>query len=90
MLRLPGASGYTALQLAVDNFRKSGKATPHDEVVSMHLAYVLTGGDTDMMREVSEQDILDLEHDMFMELCKTTATRDRIAAMLNTSKPLRN
>ena len=90
MMRLPGASGYTALQLAVDNYRKSGKATPHDEVVSMHLAYVLTGGDTDITQEVSEQDILNLEHDMFMDLCKTQATRDRIAAMLNTSKPLRN
>ena len=90
MLRLPGESGYVALQLAVDNFRKSGKATPHDEVVSMHLARVLTGGDTDITQEVSEQQLLDLEHDMFMELCKTQATRDRIAAMLNTSKPLRN
>ena len=90
LMRLPGASGYTALQLAVDNFRANGKATPHDEVVSMHLAYVLTGGDTDITKEVSEQDILDLEHDMFMELCKTQATRDRIASMLNTSKPLRN
>ncbi len=90
LMRLPGPAGYVALQLAVDNFRKSGKATPHDEVVSMHLARVLTGGDTDITQEVSEQDILNLEHDMFMELCKTLATRDRIAVMLNTSKPLRN
>ncbi len=89
-VRLPGASGYTALKLAVDNFRKNGKATPHDETVSLALARVLTGGDTDITQEVSEQQLLDLEHDMFMELCKTDATRDRIAAMLNTSKPLRN
>ncbi len=89
-VRLPGETGRVALQLAVDNYRKSGKATPHDEVVSMHLAYVLTGGNTDITQEVSEQQLLDLEHDMFMELCKTTATRDRIAHMLNTSKPLRN
>jgi 3-hydroxyacyl-CoA dehydrogenase len=89
-VRLPGDSGYTALKLAVDNFRKNGKATPHDETVSLALARVLTGGDTDITLEVSEQQLLDLEHDMFMELCKTTQTRDRIAAMLNTSKPLRN
>lgn len=89
-IRLPGETGYTALKLAVDNFRKNGKATPHDEVVSLALARVLTGGDTDITRELTEQDILNLEHEMFMELCKTTATRDRIAAMLNTSKPLRN
>jgi 3-hydroxyacyl-CoA dehydrogenase len=89
-VRLPGETGRVALKLAVDNFRASGKATPHDEVVSMHLAYVLTGGETDITQEVTEQQLLDLEHDMFMELCKTTATRDRIAHMLNTSKPLRN
>ena len=90
LLHLPGAAGYAALAMAVENFRKSGKATPHDEVVSMHLARVLTGGDTDITVAVDEQHILDLEHDVFMELVHTQATRDRIAHMLNTSKPLRN
>ena len=89
-VRLPGDSGYVALKLAVDNFRASGKATPHDETVSLALARVLTGGNTDITQEVTEQQLLDLEHDLFMDLCKTEATRDRIAAMLNTSKPLRN
>ena len=89
-VRLPGATGYAALKMAVDGFRANGKATPHDEVVSLHLARVLTGGDTDMTIEMTEQQILDLEHAMFMELVHTQATRDRIAHMLNTSKPLRN
>lgn len=89
-IRLPGASGKAALDLAVQNFRASGKATPHDEVVAHHLAYVLTGGDTDITQEVSEQQLLDLEHDAFMDLAKTKATQARIAHMLNTSKPLRN
>lgn len=88
--RLPGETGYVALKLAVDNFRANGKATPHDEVVSMHLAHVLTGGDTDITQEVTEQHILDLEHDHFMELAKHKDTQARIAHMLNTSKPLRN
>jgi len=89
-LRLPGESGFVALKLAIDNFRSNGKATPHDVVVSEALARVLTGGDTDMTREVSEEDILKLEHDMFMELAKTEGTRLRIKHMLETSKPLRN
>jgi 3-hydroxyacyl-CoA dehydrogenase len=89
-VRLPGPTGYVALQLTVENFRKNGKATPHDEVVSMHLAAVLTGGDTDITQEVTEQQILDLEHDHFMELTKHPDTQARIAHMLNTSKPLRN
>lgn len=89
-VRLPGDTGYVALKLAVDNFRSNGKATPHDETVSLALARVLTGGATDITQEVTEQQLLDLEHDYFMELCKTRETRDRIAHMLNTSKPLRN
>ena len=40
-VRLPGAGGYTALKLAVDTFRANGKATPHDETVSLALARVL-------------------------------------------------
>ena len=88
--RLPGESGYVALKLAVDGFRKNGKATPHDEVVSLHLARVLTGGDTDLTQEVTEQQMLDLEHEHFMQLCKHPDTQARIAHMLNTSKPLRN
>jgi len=89
-LRLPGASGFTALKMAIDSFRMNGKATPHDVVVSEALARVLTGGDTDITRETTEEDILNLEREMFMELCKTEATRLRIKSMLETSKPLRN
>ena len=87
---LPGASGYLALKMAVDNFRASGKATAHDEVVSLALARVLSGGDTDPTQEVSEQQLLDLERELFMELVHTKGTQDRIAHMLATSKPLRN
>lgn len=88
--RLPGESGYLALKMAVDNFRASGKATAHDEVVSLALARVLTGGDTDPTQEVSEQQLLDLERELFMELVHTKGTQARIAHMLATNKPLRN
>lgn len=90
LLRLPGQSGYDALAMAVQNFRANGKATPHDEVVSLHLARVLTGGDTDITIEMTEEDILKLEHDLFMDLAKHKDTQARIAHMLNTGKPLRN
>lgn len=90
MLRLPGETGRIALDMAVENFFRNGKATAHDKVVSSHLAAVLTGGDTDITQEVSEQQILDLEHEHFMMLTKHPDTQARIAHMLNTSKPLRN
>ncbi len=88
--RLPGASAKTALFMAIDGFVASGKATPHDVVVSKILAHVLSGGDTDMQDELSEQQILDLELAGFMELVKTKGTIARIEHMLATGKPLRN
>ena len=89
-LRLPGESGKVALFMAIDGFAASGKATPHDVVVSRVLAQVLTGGDTDIADEISEQKILDLEVAGFMELVKTKGTIARIEHMLQTGKPLRN
>jgi len=87
---LPGATGKTALLMALDQFAAQGKATPHDVVVCKLLAHVLSGGDTDITETVSEQQILDLEHQAFMELVKTRGTLDRIEHMLTTGKPLRN
>lgn len=89
-LRLNGEAGKVALFMAIDGFAASGKATPHDVVVSRVLAQVLTGGDTDIQDEISEQQILDLELAGFMELVKTKGTIARIEHMLQTGKPLRN
>jgi len=89
-IRLPGATAKTALEMAVSDLRKSGKATPHDVVVSDHLATVLSGGDTDMLDTISEEDLLKLELAEFMKLLRYDGTMDRIEHMLSTGKPLRN
>lgn len=90
LYHLPGSAGRDALYMAVENFVKNGKATAHDEVVSKHLAQLLTGGDTDITHELTEQDMLDLEHDIFMQLVRTEGTLARVQHMLETNKPLRN
>jgi len=87
---LPGPSGYEALNLAIRNFANQGVATPHDVTISQDLARVLSGGDTDVIDELSENDILALERDAIIKLAKTPQTRARIDAMLKTGKPLRN
>jgi 3-hydroxyacyl-CoA dehydrogenase len=89
-LPLPGPTGRTALDLAVAGFHASGKATPHDVVVAGHLARVVTGGDTDITDELSEDALSGLEREAFIALMKTPATLDRIEHMLETGKPLRN
>lgn len=90
VLHLPGGTARVALSMAVDGFAAVGKATPHDVVISKRLAYVLSGGDTDIADPLTEQQILDLEFEVFMEMVKHPASLARIEHMLNTGKPLRN
>jgi 3-hydroxyacyl-CoA dehydrogenase len=87
---LPGPTGRTALAMAVHDFVKAGKATPYDVVVSDAVAQVLTGGDTDFLDTLTEDDLSKLERKAFIGLCKQDGTIDRIETMLNTGKPLRN
>ncbi len=89
-INLPGKTAKVALEMAINGFVKSGKATAYDEVVSKALASVLSGGKTDITKTMTEQDLLDLELDIFMELVKNKGTMDRIEHMLDTGKPLRN
>lgn len=89
-IRLPGKAAKAALAMAIDGFRASGKALPHDVVVSSGLADVLSGGDTDITVPMMEDDLLGLERSAFMTLIRTNATVERIEHMLTTGKPLRN
>ena len=90
-LRLPGPTGKYALDMAVADLRKSGKATPYDVVVSGHLAKVLSGGDkADWTNPVTEDDLLRLELEQFSSLIRNEGTMKRIEVMLDTGKPLRN
>ena len=89
-ISLPGPAGRAALEMAIDGFRKSGLATPHDEVVAKRLARVVTGGDTDVTETVSEDDLYALEREAFVALVQTPGTLARIEHMLETGKPLRN
>jgi 3-hydroxyacyl-CoA dehydrogenase len=90
VLHLPGPSGKAALDMAIGQYRRLGKATAYDEVVAGALAEVLTGGDTDLSVPLSESDILALERQAFMSLVKREKTIARVAYMLETGKPLRN
>jgi 3-hydroxyacyl-CoA dehydrogenase len=89
-LRLPGASGRAALNMAVQQQAALGRATPHDTVVCDHLAATLTGGKRDHTEEAPEEEVLRLERQSFMALLKTPGTLARVEHMLETGRPLRN
>ena len=54
------------------------------------LAYVLSGGDADITSPLTEDDILALEREAFVQLVKQPGTLARLDHMLKTGKPLRN
>ena len=85
----PAANAET-LAGAVADFRRKGVATAYDEVVAGRLANVLTGGEADLVDAVTEQQLLDLERDAFMESAHDERTHARVESMLMTGKPLRN
>jgi 3-hydroxyacyl-CoA dehydrogenase len=87
---LPGPTALAAMSLAVDGFRRTGKATPHDVVVGKQLAQVLSGGDTDITETLGEEDLLALEREAIVRLARHPASVARVAHILKTGKPLRN
>jgi 3-hydroxyacyl-CoA dehydrogenase len=89
-IRLPGPTAKAAMEMAVKGVRLAGRATAHDVVVSMTLAELLSGGDTDITETLSEDDLLRLEREAFMTLVRHPDTLDRMEHMLETGKPLRN
>jgi 3-hydroxyacyl-CoA dehydrogenase len=89
-LHLPGPTGQTALDLGVRDFINKGVASPHDGVIAHQLAFVLSGGNTDALIPVSEEQLLRLERDANLILARTPKTKARVEQMLKTGKPLRN
>ena len=89
-IRVMGEGGQATLRQALINLLGAHQITPHDLVVSGHLARVLSGGAVPAGAAVSEQHMLDLEREAFLSLCGEPKTRDRIQHMLQKSKPLRN
>ncbi len=89
-IALPGKTARTAMEMGLKALSKSGKATAHDQVIARKLAEVLSGGETDMLQVLTEQQLLDLERAAFMELVRHKDTLARIEHMLEVGKPLRN
>ncbi|MBI2346968.1 MAG: enoyl-CoA hydratase/isomerase family protein [Deltaproteobacteria bacterium] len=89
-IALPGKGGEMALVNAVREARALGQITDYDVVIGEKLAYVLAGGNYSTVHQTSEQDVLDLEREVFLQLCGMEKTHERIQHMLMTGKPLRN
>ncbi|MFD0766925.1 3-hydroxyacyl-CoA dehydrogenase NAD-binding domain-containing protein [Mucilaginibacter lutimaris] len=62
----------------------------HDVKISQKLAYVLSGADLSQPTLVSEDYLLNLEREAFLQLCAERKTLERIQSILKGGKVLRN
>lgn len=84
-----GKGGQMALRSGIADFVLKGMISAHDAVIGGMLARILTGGER-QVGLVTEQDILDLERECFLELLGMQKTQERMQHMLTHNKPLRN
>ena len=87
---LPGESGIATLKMMVSTLVAGGYASEHDAKIAVKLAEVLCGGKGGASREVTEEQILELEREAFVSLCGESKSQERMQYMLMNNKPLRN
>ena len=89
-IKVLGKSGI-ALFLAGIQGMKTGKyISEHDAKIGTKIAHVMCGGELSYPTFVPEQYLLDLEREAFLSLLGERKTLERIQAILQGQKPLRN
>jgi 3-hydroxyacyl-CoA dehydrogenase len=89
-IQVVGASRGASFLMGAQLFAWGGYASDHDKLIGEKIANVLSGGMRAVPGPVTAQHLLDLEREAFVSLCGEQKTRDRIAHMLSSGKPLRN
>jgi len=85
-----GRGGLGTLYTAINEFYLGKFMSAYDVEIAKKLAYVLCGGDLTGQQKVSEQYLLDIEREAFLQLLGNQKTLDRIQYLLMNNKPLRN
>ena len=88
--KLSGKKVRLKMQKVLDDLYDSKKIFDHGMEVGKELAYVLSGGDTNLDKEITEDQMYKLELNSFMKLLETQNTQKRIKHTLKTGKPLIN
>ncbi len=82
------AQGMVAAQIS--DMASGGFVSEYDAFLARRIAYVISGGDVRDNAEVTDDVILSLERQAFMDFLKEEKTQARIEHMLKTGKTLRN
>ena len=89
-IKVLGKSGLGMIYAGAHAMTSGHFMSPHDQLISQKLGYVMCGGDLSSPTLVSEQYLLDLEREAFLSLCGERKTLERIQSILVSGKPLRN
>jgi 3-hydroxyacyl-CoA dehydrogenase len=82
------AQGMVAAQIS--DMANGGFVSEYDAFLARRIAHVISGGDVRDNAEVTDDVILSLERQAFIDFLKEEKTQARIEHMLKTGKPLRN
>ena len=88
--KLSGAQVRDKMFQTLENLFKEKKILEHGMEVGKKLAFVLSGGNTTLNKELSEDDMYALELEAFVQLIQMEKTQARIKHTLSTGKPLVN
>lgn len=89
-VKVVGAPGYATLLLGAQGMYQSGFISEHDLKIAKKLAYVIAGGLVPYGTEVTEDYLLNLEREAFLQLVAEPKSQERMQHMLIKGKPLRN
>ncbi|MGD9823708.1 MAG: 3-hydroxyacyl-CoA dehydrogenase/enoyl-CoA hydratase family protein, partial [Desulfobacter sp.] len=89
-LKVMGNAGQGMVNAELFNLLNGNFMSEYDAFLAKRIAYVVSGGDANEGSEISEEAILKLEREAFVDLCREDKTIARIDHMLKTGKPLRN
>jgi len=88
--KLSGGQVRDKMFQALEKLYKEKKILEHGMIVGKKLAFVLSGGNTTIDKELSEDDMYALELEVFVQLIEMEKTQARIKHTLLTGKPLVN
>ncbi|MHA7099645.1 3-hydroxyacyl-CoA dehydrogenase/enoyl-CoA hydratase family protein [Roseivirga pacifica] len=89
-IKVHGQVGLANFHAGINGMLLGNYISEHDAKIAKKLAWIMCGGDLTAPQEVSEQYLLDLERQMFVELTAEPKTLERIHSILFKGKPLRN
>jgi len=88
--KLSGGKVRDKMFQTLENLFKDKKILEHGMQVGKKLAFVLSGGNTTIDKELSEDDMYALELEAFIQLIQMEKTQARIKHTLSTGRPLIN